>query len=106
MGAEVVTMRHTTLQQAKDTLCHQAWLLGESCDAKLLTQHFKKHAGNLQADPAMDIKSESAAIYVLLVASLYLVMVVVMVGMNYSLKQRSKKTARKEVDAEDEKEEE
>ena len=37
---------------------------------------------------------------------MYLVMVVVMVGMNYSLKQRSKRTGRQEVDTEEEKEEE
>ena len=35
---------------------------------------------------------------------MYLLMVVLMVGMNYSLKQRSKRTGRKEGDTEEEKE--
>ena len=37
---------------------------------------------------------------------MYLLMVVLMVGMNYSLKQRNKRTGRKELDTEEEKEEE
>ena len=82
-------------------------LLGETCDAKLLTQHYKKHSKDLQNDYSMDVKSESAAIYVLvsqyihctsllndkniifqIVASLYMVMVVLVVGMNYKMKER------------------
>ena len=40
-------------------------LLGEACDAKLLTQHYRKTTGHSQTEYGMDAKSESAAIYVL-----------------------------------------
>ena len=91
-------------------------LLGEPCDAKLLTQHHKKLSGHVQPQYGMDFKSESAAIYFLVswllmrklfniflfqvIATLYLVMVLVMLGMHYKLKERKKRKGKEKKEKE------
>ena len=61
-------------------------LLGEPCNAAALTRHYRRAGGE---PAAMDLQAEGSAIYVLVVASLYLVMVVVMVATNYRMKERT-----------------